>query len=551
MNSVDIVLVILYLVGIFGVGVYFYKWIKKPDDFYVAGRRLTPFILAATLSATNINLYSFVGQSGAAYQNGISIIWNTWTGNMALVLSGLFIIPLLRRLKVRTIPEFVEMRYSNGFRAFVGIIWIFRFAFWLGVGVYAIAVVAQMVTGVNSFTLWVIVLTVIAVLYTMLGGNWSVVVTDVLQFLLMLGGALILLPLAMKAVGWFPGLVRSLPEQHFNFVPEKGPYNWVFLLTMLLLGIKWASVDQGILQRAFGAENDRTAAKAMVLSGIITTPFAFLWILPGMAAAVLYKHLPSLDYAVPKLIIEYVPHVALGLLMCGLLSAQMSAVGGYLNSVATIFTNDIYNGFFGKKASEKTTLLVARTTVVIVGIFIIGFSYLIPFLGGIVKANLTIVGIMDMPLFVVAIIYGLFWKRANWQGAFGGYVAGTAAGLLVFLFGGHNFNLATFASAGVTLLACPIITLLTSPQDESKRLTIWNARKLMTENEDGGKIENPYRIIPLTLGGRLSLLVVAIGLLGYIAGAILGGYGQSIASAVAISSMMIFFAGGFSRLFFD
>lgn len=287
MNSIDIILVLLYLVGIFAVGVYFYKWIKKPDDFYVAGRRLTPFIVAATLTATNINLYSFVGQSGAAYQNGISIIWNTWTGNMALVLSGLFIIPLLRRLKIRTIPEFLEMRYSNGFRAFVGVIWIFRFAFWLGVGVYAIAVVAQMVTGVHSFTLWVIVLTVIAVLYTMLGGSWSVVLTDVLQFLLMLGGALILLPLAMKAVGWFPGLVRSLPAQHFNFVPKKGPYNWVFLLTMLLLGIKWASVDQGILQRAFGSENDRTAAKAMVLSGIITTPFAFLWILPGMAAGVL------------------------------------------------------------------------------------------------------------------------------------------------------------------------------------------------------------------------------------------------------------------------
>jgi hypothetical protein len=152
---------------------------------------------------------------------------------------------------------------------------------------------------------------------------------------------------------------------------------------------------------------------------------------------------------------------------------------------------------------------------------------------------------------VVAIVYGLLWKRANWQGAFGGYVIGTAAGLLVFLFAGHNFNLATFASAGATLLACPIITLITSPQDEGKRFAVWGARNLMTEDEDGKKIENPYRIIPVTTRGRLSLVVVGIGLLGYIAGAVLGAYGAGIASAVAILSMVIFFAGGFARLFFD
>ncbi len=119
MALVDYCVVVVFLVFIFWAGSYFYKWIKNPDDFFVSGRQLTPFILAATITATNVNLYSFVGQAGVAYSHGISIIWQTWTGNMALVLAGLFIVPLFRTLKVRTIPELLELRYNQGVRILI------------------------------------------------------------------------------------------------------------------------------------------------------------------------------------------------------------------------------------------------------------------------------------------------------------------------------------------------------------------------------------------------------------------------------------------------
>ena len=133
MALVDIIIVISFLILTFFVGSFFYKWVGEPDDFYVAGRQLTPFILAAVITATNVNLYSFVGQAGIAYKHGISILWQTWTGDMALVFSGLFIIPVMRRLRVRTIPEFLSMRYNKSVRLLVGILWVFRLAFWLGV----------------------------------------------------------------------------------------------------------------------------------------------------------------------------------------------------------------------------------------------------------------------------------------------------------------------------------------------------------------------------------------------------------------------------------
>ena len=127
MITIDYIIVFVFLAAMFYVGSIFYKWVGSSDDFYLAGRQLTPFILAAVLAATNVNLYSFVGQAGIAYKEGIPIIWQTWTGNMAMVIAGLFVIPIFRRLRIRTIPEFLEKRYSKGVRTFVAFLWISAF----------------------------------------------------------------------------------------------------------------------------------------------------------------------------------------------------------------------------------------------------------------------------------------------------------------------------------------------------------------------------------------------------------------------------------------
>ncbi|MCF7827070.1 MAG: sodium:solute symporter family protein, partial [Candidatus Marinimicrobia bacterium] len=396
MAVIDIVIVLVFLGLTFVVGSFFYKWVGDPDDFMVAGRKLTPFILAAVIAATNVNLYSFIGQAGVAYKHGIAILWQTWTGNMAIVFSGLFIIPIMRRLRVKTIPEFLERRYDKRVRTLVGVLWIFRLAFWLGVVLYTAVVAAQAITGIESFAFWIFVFAIVAIVYTVLGGMWAIAFTDVIQFVFMLVGALIVLPMAMAAVGWMPGLIDKLPEHALTLVREEGTYNWKFILAIFLLGIQWASVDQGLLQRAFGAESTRTVAKGLVLAGIITTPFALLWNLPGLAAAVLYPGLENADQAIPILLADMLPSVVLGLVLCGLISSQLSTISGNLNGVATLFTNDIYESLRSRKATNKEVLMIARIMTGIVGIFMIGFAFLVPMLGGAVEAYLTVIGIMDM-----------------------------------------------------------------------------------------------------------------------------------------------------------
>jgi SSS family solute:Na+ symporter len=546
LNLADYLIVFVFLIGMFYVGSIFYKWVGNSDDYYLAGRNLTPFILAAVIAATNVNLYSFVGQAGIAYQHGIPIIWQTWTGNMALVISGLFVIPIFRRLRIRTIPEFLELRYSKGVRTFVASLWIFRLAFWLGVVLYTAVIAAQIITGLHSFTAWVLIFSVVVIIYTMLGGMWSVAFTDVIQFVLMLGGALILLPLAMSYIGWWPGMAAKLPEGSLNLVQQTGTYSWRFVLAIFLLGIEWACVDQGLLQRAFGAESTRTVAKGLVLAGIITTPFALLWNLPGLAARVIFPNLANADAAVPLLISHLIPNIVLGLIVVGLLSSQLSTISGNLNGVATIFASDIYENVFNRKATDKDVIFVARLLTAVTGTVMILFAYWVPVLGGAVNAYLTIIAIMDMPLFVIAILYGLLWKRANWQGAIGGYIAGAFSGILGEYFYHLDFNLTTFISAGTALLITPIISLLTK-NDESLGLPlIWKAKQISDEETES---QDVFNILPKTFKGKISLGIFIFGLLIFLVGILMGSNGIEVASVVSVTGMIIYFAGGLLRTY--
>jgi solute:Na+ symporter, SSS family len=548
MNVFDYSIVIGFLGVTFWVGAYFYRWVGSADDFYVAGRQLTPFILSAVIVATNVNLYSFVGQAGIAYKHGIPILWQTWTGNMALVFSGLFVLPIFRRLRIRTIPELLEKRYSRGVRTFVAIIWVFRLAFWLGVISYTAAIAAQPLTGLDSFTIWIILFSVIAIIYTTLGGMWSVAFTDAMQFVFMLLGALIVLPLAMGAVGWWPGLEAQLPEGSLTLVTQTGTYNWKFIIAIFLLGIEWACVDQGLLQRAFGAQNTKTVARGLVLAGIITTPFALLWNIPGLAARVIYPDLANADMAIPVLLAGLLPNILLGLVVVGLMSSHLSTISANLNGVATIFASDIYENLVNRKATGREVLKVARIVTAITGVAMIVFAYLVPMLGGAVEAYLTVIAIMDMPLFIIAVVYGLLWKRANWQGAIGGYAAGAAAGVVGKFFYGMDFNTTTFISAGVTLIVTPVVSLLTTIPDSAKVESIWTARHTSDEEIAHGDV---YNILPVTLNGRLGFGLYGAGIIIFLFGVFLGSSGHPSASFVAVTGMVLSFAGGLWRSYTD
>lgn len=542
MKAIDYVTVAAFLTGVFWLGSRFYRWIGAPDDFYLAGRQLTPFILAASMTTANISLFSLIGVSGTAYQSGISIIWLTWTGNMALVFSGLYVIPRLRRLRIRTVPEFLEMRYGPGVRSLVGVLWVFRLTFWISVVLYAGVMAAQQLTGIHSFVLWILVFSVIVIVYTMAGGMWSIVLTNNLGFLLVMVSVLTVLPIAMKAVGWWPGLAAHLPPEHLEFVLQSGKYNWKFILAILLLGLQWACLDQGLLQSAFSARDPRVVSKGMVLSALMITPFAFLWITPGLAARVLYPGLPKGELAVPTLIVHLIPSGALGLVICGFMASGLSTIGSNLGAVATLITNDIYGRFIKRDASPRQLLVAARAATLVAGVLMMAITCLIPYLGGAVDAYLTIISILDMPLFVIAIVYGLLWKKANWQGAIAAYIAGAMAGATL-RFGLHfDVALVTLISGGVAVLVCPIVSIATETLANSGSPI---SASLMTQANGTDEHLGSHKMKPtMTIIGTW---ILGAGFLVFLGGVLMGSHSAAHAPGVAIAGMLIYFAGGALR----
>lgn len=573
MALIDIIIVAVFLALMFAAGLMVSRWIKDAEDFYVASRELTPFILAATITATNVNMYSFIGQAGQAYKSGLGIIWNTWVGNMALVFSGIFVVPIMRRLMLRTVPEFLEMRYNKWLRLFVGFVWAVRLCMWLAVILMAATTAAQVITGIHNPWIWFAAFAIIAIVYSAVGGAWAVALTDTIQFVIMLAGALIVLPIAMSKVGWMPGLVETLRTtgraDHLKLVTRAQEFNWLFIISMILLSTKWACIDQGILQRAFGARNPRTVAKGMVLSGIITTPFAFLWILPGLANAVLLN-VDKPDAAMPTFLATYLPAGILGLVMCGLIASQLSTISADINSIATLFTNDVYNNL-NRKATPKQLLRVVRASTVVAGFLMIFFAYyIVQQFKSVVDANLTIVALVDMPIFVIAIVFGLLSRRANWQGATAGLILGSTAGLLTYRYFRGNPDLssfaflttlfgenpkwdalakhfATIASTTATLIITPVVSLLfPRPAATPQFNKIYDAFAA-AKSDTGGEIH----LWPVTTRGKSGLVLMAIGFAVFLAGVLSGSVGFAYADAAAVLGMLTFFSGGLVRIYSD
>ena len=605
MTGLDYVIAVGFLVLVGCGGFWLSRLIKDADDFFVAGRELTPFILCAAITATNL---SMVGMGGTAYLNGVSILWQSWTGNIALVLSGIFVLPIMRRLRIRSVPEFLEMRYSGPLRVLVAAFWGLRLSVFMGILLYLAGTVARDITGWDNYFAWLLIFCVVALLYSVIGGAWAVAIMDSVLFVVTLIGGLVLLPVAFHYAGGFPEVwkwleanpqhahLKSLPT-HTQFVPTQGPFNWIFICGILLLSIKFATVDQAILQRAFGARSPRVGAKGMVLAGIVTTPIALFCILPGIAMAKLQPvglnpQLANPDLAIPALLKTYLPMAGqglLGIVLCGLVASQIDTITSDVNSVATLFTNDVYRNLKRREPTQRELLFVVRLSSLVCGLLMLTMAIIFQYTTvGAVNLNLAVVGILDMPLFVITIVYGLFWKRANWQGAVAGFVTGGIVGVMTYVVLEKQVNgfaqrmlpfaadvlaswntsltdystwvraFAPITSSATALIATPIVSLLTSPNHRASAEQIWAAYSAGNiphnpdeAHQDQAQVEahiDTFDLIPRSRLGKLAALVVVLGFGIFLGGVFSAAWSFSLAGTLAIGGMIAVFAGGLVRV---
>lgn len=477
-ETIDYAVFIVYIIILVGLGMFLSCGKKGEEksstDYFLAGNTLTWWAVGASLIAANISAEQFIGMSGSAFNSGIAMAAYELMAAATLLVVGKFLLPLMIEKKVFTIPQFLRDRYNDGVGLSFSIFWLFLYVFinltsvaWLGaLAIKQIlglpAVMGTMIGMEVDFTLLTIILILflVAGIYSIYGGLASVAWTDVMQVTFLVGGGLITAYAALDvigselnieggALGAFSEIYSHLGsiegDKHFNLVVTRNPN--IEVITddpyfdipgiVVVVGALWLTnlgywgFNQYIIQKGLAAKSLDEAKKGMIFAAFLKILIPFIVCIPGVCAFYImngsYEGTPVFDLlgdklagsidrsddAYPYLIRNFTPVFVKGLSFAALAAAVISSLASMFNSTSTIFTMDIYKQYLNKNASEKRLVTVGRLTSVCALLLALVAVY--PIMGGADQAFQVIQEYSGFvyPGIVVIFGLGLLWKRAS------------------------------------------------------------------------------------------------------------------------------------------
>ena len=457
-----------YILLVVTFAMYMSRREESSEDYFLAGRKLTWWLIGISLIASNISTEHFVGMAGAGYETGLAIASYEWTAAVAIVLVAIFLLPRFLRRGIYTIPEYLETRYSAGARGLMAFYMLSAYVFVIISAVlYAGAIGLDAVFGdavrqyVEKSNLqarldlqgmlgeqWLLIVSVwligiVAGVYTVWGGLKAVVWADLFNGLgLILGGVLVTV-LGFLAVSNNLGGGNGLVEGMSIFWQRAGdklstvkpwdhpeiPWVAVFIGGLWIPQMFYWGLNQFITQRALGAKSVSEGQKGMIFAAGLKLVMPFIIVFPGIMAFELYAdQIPNKDQAYPHMIQTILPAGLRGLMLAALFGAVMSSLDSMLNSASTIFTMDLYKRHFNRKASDRSLITLGRA---MTAVFVILACFWAPQLGWIAGGK----GVFDYiqktwgfitPGIVTVFFFGLFSRRTPSQAAIGAMLLGPA-----------------------------------------------------------------------------------------------------------------------------
>ena len=439
----DLAIIIFYLVGIVALGCWAgLRQRRKAEGkaYFLAGGTLRWPIIGLALFSTNISTIHLVSQAEEGFKNGLAYGSFEWMAPFTLIALSLFFAPFYIRSKVATLPDFLEKRYNRACRnwlAFISI--VSAVVIHIGFSLYTGAVVLKGLFGVPVMTS-IIVISVLTGLYTIIGGLMAVVLTESIQTVVLLVGAICITVIGYIKIGGWEGLTSSVEPEKLTLLRGAGdpadlPWYAVFL-GYPVIGLWYWCTDQTIVQRVLGAKDENHARIGPLFAGFIKILPVFIFFLPGtICLGLIHKGIiPELadskdTYA--HLITNILPVGLKGMVAAALLAALMGTVSGALNSIATLFSYDIYKQF-RPHTPEHKLVIIGRVVTFAAMILAICWSPCITKFGSIYKGANTLICYIAPPIAVV-FLWGVFWKRASSAGAMAALYMGSFLGLVVFI----------------------------------------------------------------------------------------------------------------------
>ena len=464
-NLIDYAVVVLYFALMIGAGYVGLRRARSAEDYLVAGRRLGPAMYLGTLSAVVLGGASTIGGVSLGYQYGISGMWLVFMLGLGIIALGLLLSARLSRLGVYTVAEMLEVRYGRSSRLISAII-VAAYDLMVAVtATIAIGTVFNVILGLPS-SLAILLAGGIVVLYSVVGGMWSITLTDILQFLIMTVGIFfILLPLAVSRAGGFSGMREELPASYFDLTA----IGWQTIFTYFLLFFFGIMIGQDIWQRVFTARDDGVARWGTLAAGVYCLLYGIAGALIGTAAKAILPNLQAADNAFAEVAKATLPAGLVGLVLAAALAAVMSTASATLLASSTILANDVYARFLVR--GDHNRVAVSRFFTLIVGVIVLVVSLLVKdVVGALTVAYDLLVGAVCVP-----VIGAFFWPRATAAGALASIVVGSTVVVALMFIQGLLANGPIIWGLLASLVAFVVVSLLT-PRPSQEKSEAWERR---------------------------------------------------------------------------
>jgi solute:Na+ symporter, SSS family len=457
LNSVDIAVIVIYFAIVIFIGFYLKGSANTSEEFFMAGREMTAWIAGLSFVSANLGSLELMGWAGSAYQYGILATHWYWIGAIpAMLFLGIIMMPFYYISKVNSVPGYLHLRYGDGARALSAVSFAFMTVLMSGINMYSMALVMKVVLGWNlNFSIWVSSITV--ALYVGLGGLRSAIYNEVLQFLLIWLGALLVPILGLVEAGGWTNLKHQIGERmgsnyvhlwgttgHFTENPMGIHWTGLVFGLALVISCGYWTTDFLVVQRVLSANNLRSARLAPIIGAAFKMAVPFIVILPGLIAlVVLPYHLVGETQAVatgqhsynevlPLMLVRYCGPGLLGLGVTALIAGFMSGMAGNVSAFSTVWTYDIYGAFLNKKATDSHYVAMGRWCTFVGVLISVGTAYLVQHAASIMDYVQGLFSFFIAPLFGTVIL-GMLWKRTTKAGGFWGLLAGTCTAIGLFL----------------------------------------------------------------------------------------------------------------------
>jgi SSS family solute:Na+ symporter len=434
LSAADLTTIALYFVIVVALGLWVGRGERNAEDFFLAGRKLPWFLIGLSYFASNMSGASFVGLTAAAYEYGLVVFNYEWTATLVLVVFALFMLPVFLRMRLFTVPEYLEQRFdARTRRAYSAFTIVAVLLIDTAGALYAGGVVITVAFPAVSLFQASTVLAVVAGLYTIFGGLRAVVVTDALQAVLIIVGGVIILVVGLVEVGGWQELMEGLePERRELIRPVGDPFlPWPGILGVILLGFYYWALNQYFVQRALGARSVDDGRRGALFGGLLKLPNLFVVIVPGVIAYRLFPDLDHPDLAFPALAFELLPVGLRGLILTALVAAIMSSLDSALNAAASLATMDFVRPW-RSHVSGRALLAIGRVFTTAAMVLAVAYVPIIREFGTLFEYFQSTLAYVTPPVVAVYLL-GLVWRRATAAGGFWGLAVGVAVGLLLFV----------------------------------------------------------------------------------------------------------------------